>query len=233
MCRTKVLKIICILAATVVILNLAGVANAATTSDSTPYGPVAIGSAPGFVGSSLSKFDPLLGTLTKVTLTIESITSLNSLIWDNEGGIPTDVSLGIGASVTVEALGVLSASAMPLQTASAIGVAADNDGAPDFSGTDSFGITSGSASDIGDMSSTVSAVLSLFTGPGSFDAWFSSVAETFLTSSGGYGPAYPAPGETEGTITVTYDYEIPEPASVLLLGFGGLSIILRRKRNRK
>ncbi len=225
----KSIRIFCAAAAIAMMLSLAGATNATTVSYDTSYGPFDVGSAPGYIGSSLPQFDPILGTLTKVTLTLDSETSAGTIYWDNEAAIETDVTLGIGATVTAKALSVLTTTAVPMQTDSATGIAADNDGAPDFSGIDSFGITSGIGIDTSEDWSTNPTVLALFTGTGTFDIWMSSIVESYFTTSGGFGPSIPTPGMTEGTITISYNY-IPEPATIAILGFGGLRVLLKRRR---
>ena len=104
-------------------------ASATTISLADPFGPLAV------------------PTLTKVTLTLDASTSGGTIAWDNEALVQTDVILGIGAEVTTVGLAGITAVAVPLQTGSALGIAADNDDPFDFAGTDSFSVVGGSGSD--------------------------------------------------------------------------------------
>ena len=203
-------------------------ATASTISFLDTYGPTAV-PFPAAPLATLPLFDPSQGTLTKVTLTLDANTSAGSIAWDNEADIPTDVTLGIGAAVTAVGLAGVTAIAIPLQLGSALGVAADNDGAADFVGTDSFSVVGGTGSD-SDMDMLV-AGLAPYIGLGTFDVDVSSVVETFLSTTGGFGPIDPVPGVTEGTVTVTYEFTpVPEPSTLLLMtvGLAGFAWVRRR-----
>jgi hypothetical protein len=213
----------------VVILSLMTTANAALLIYSDTYGPTTVGSAAGWAGASLSKFDSSLGTLTMVTLTLDSDTNVGVIGWDNEAGSASSVTLGIGAQVTITALSMLVVNTVPLQTGSSL-VTADNDGAPDYAGTDAFWVISVLGSDSDSTSSTNAAVLALFTGAGTFDVWLSTSVSTLVSTTGGWGPSTTVAGQTDGTITVTYTHT-PEPATMVLLGLGSLFLI-RNKRKR-
>ena len=204
-------------------------ANATSISFADTYGPTGIPFAAAPL-ATLSQFDPALGTLTKVTLTLDASTSAGTIAWDNEAGIPSDVTLGIGAEVTAVGLAGITAIAVPLQTGSTT-VDADNDGAADFVGTDAFSVVGGSGLD-SDFDS-LTAGLAPYIGLGTFDVDVSSVVETFVSTTGGFGPIDPVPGVTEGTVTVTYEFNaIPEPTTALLLAFGlgGLAVRSRHTR---
>ena len=76
------------------VLAFAGVArcaNAATVSFFQNFGPTSIGSP--LFSVTLPKFNPALGTLTKVTLTLDGQTSGSTLEFDNEAGVGGTVGL--------------------------------------------------------------------------------------------------------------------------------------------
>lgn len=209
------------------LLGAAG-ADAATISFADTFGPAAV-PFPAAPLATLSLFDPALGTLTKVTLTLDANVSGGTISWDNEALVATDVTLGIGAEVTAVGLAGITAVAVPLQTGTGIGIDADNDGAADFIGTDAFSVVGGSGSD-SDFDELL-AGLGVYVGLGTFDVTVSSVVETFLSTTGGFGPIDPVPGMTDGTVTVTYEYTpVPEPGTVLLLASGLAALAAGRRR---
>jgi hypothetical protein len=213
----------------VVLTSAMATANAVPFTYSDTYGSITVGSAAGWAGVSLAKFDPSLGTLTKVTLTLDSNTSPSVIGWDNEAGIASDVTLGIGTKVTINAFSIQAVTTMPLQTGLA-SVTADNDGwPPDYGGSDAFLFIGGSGSNSNSNSSTDAGVLALFTGVGTFDVWLSSSISTLVSTTTGWGSSITVAGQTSGTISITYeDIPIPEPATVTLLGLSGVVLIMKR-----
>ena len=202
-----------------------GAAHAATISFDDAFGPEPV---PGEVTASLFKFDPALGTLTLVELSLDANTSAGSIAWDNEADIPTDVTLGIGAEVTATAPSALAAVAVPLQLGSALGIAADNDGAADFVGTDSFSVVGGIGNDTDSVSSGLAAVLLAYTATfagETFNTDIDSLVQNFLSTTGGFGPIQQTPGVFDGTVEVIYTYNpIPEPSSAALAALGLLGL---------
>ena len=178
--------------------------------------------------ANLPLFDPGLGTLTKVTLFIEATTSAGTIAWDNEALVESDITLGIGAEVTASAMSGLAAVAIPLQTGDGH-VDADNDGAADFIGTDAFAVVGGSGTDDDEDASSLPAVLTAYTGIGTFPVSVEGKIETFLSTSGGFGPIDPVPGSTEGTVKIIYEY-IPAPGATTLALIALAGAPRRRRR---
>jgi hypothetical protein len=207
-----------------------GSAAAATVSYSFSYGPESVPQSSHLVGT-LPLFNPALGTLTQVDLTLDASTDSGTIAWDNESGVATNITLGVGATVTVtSSVGGLAATAVPLQSGSATGIAADNDGAPDFLGADSFAVTGGSGFD-SDTDTITGGGVAPFYGVGTFTVDGDSVLATQVITSGGFGPTQHTLGETEGDVTVTYYYTpIPEPSTLSLLALGTVGLLGVRRR---
>ena len=181
---------------------------------------------------TLSMFDPALGTLTKVTLSLVANSFGGSAVFDNEAMVETDVTLGIGVRVSAVGLAGIELLARPIQTSSAFGIAADNDGEPDFIGSDSFEVFGvgppGSDSDM----AMLTTGLGVYIGLGTFDVDVSGFVSTSLsTTAGGFGPILSVGGSTDGTVTVTYEFTIiPLPPAVWLGTLGFVAVIVMRRK---
>ena len=208
-------------------------ASAAVISYNGSYGPVSVP----FTSTplvSLSQFDPILGTLTKVTLTLDAETTAGTISFDNEAGVPTTLTLGIGASVTASAPSALAVTAVPLQLGNG-SVTADDEGAADFIGADAFSVIGGSGNDSDSASITLAGLLVPYIGVGTFNVDVQSSLSTFLSTSGGFGPLDAIAGLTSGLVTVTYEYTaVPEASSMIMVGLAGLglgSAVYRKRRH--
>ncbi len=190
------------------------------------FGPEAAASPPHSV-ATLPKFNPAFGELLGVTLELDAGISGGKVFFDNEGAMGGSVTLGYGGTVEVSAMGITATAMLPLQLSDST-VSADIDGPWDFLGADASSFAAGAASDSASTMLNLKEDFLDFIGPGTFDAILSSRVRTHLETTGPYGPISTDPGVVEGSITVRYEYVIPEPTTALLLCLGGIVLIRRR-----
>lgn len=171
--------------------------------------------------------DPALGpTLISIVLQLDATALNGTIIWDNESEALTDVTLGIGATVTATGPDSFALVAIPLQTGQAYDVPADNDGyPPDYAGDDSFAVSTGTGSDSDSDNPTD---FTPYIGTGTFSVNIASSVKTNTETDGGDGMTQTTAGDYYGKVKVTYTY-VPEPATLSLLGAGAV-LLYRRKR---
>jgi len=203
-------------------------ANAATTVQmgTITNGPVPSASFPLTTPFTFNQFDPSVGTLTSVTLTIAAEASAD-VIGDNESGNDATFTASLNGSVSATIPAFINAVAVLSQSAGPVGVDADNDVAADFIGTDAndFG-TIASANSDSDFATTG---LTAFIGTGTI-AGLVSDNQTWGVSGGGDAVTLVTNSQSSTVWTVVYTYDaVPEP-STALLGLIGLLGLARRRR---
>ena len=193
-----------------------------TETYSANWGPDAIPSAPSLV--SLAQFDTSLGTLDSFSLELVANTDAGQITYTDTSGLPTDVEvLAVGATVTATAPSGVTLAAVPRQAGSD----------PDLAAYASYTVigNSGTASDtFGPDSNPLD--FGPYEGTGDFNVNISAVLYQQLFTSGGTGTLTSSSEETDGTVSVTYNFTpVPEPSAIALLGCG-LSVLpfLRRRR---
>jgi hypothetical protein len=172
--------------------------------------------------------DPGGMPLTKVTLRVAADSFGGSNTFDNEdhaGGAAT-VAIGTDVKVSGPLIGSpLIVHAVPVNTNSGF-VAGDNDGAPDFLGTDSIKITGTIASDLQSASRTAAFDIAPYEGAGwvTFDySTLTSTAGSFSTTGGGANFVDFGSISAEFTATITYEF-VPEPSCIVLALVGSMVV---------
>jgi hypothetical protein len=205
-----------------------------TDSYSQPFGVTPVGT-PSF-NVTLPKFDPALGTLLSVALTLDTTTAGGSLSFDNEAVVGGTVELEFKISITASAGAgpVLSVATTPIASGTS-SVTGDADALPDFGGGDAFSITGGGTNSAS-TSQTLPSFLTQFTGAGeTFLAVIANTINTKANTAGMFGPTLPNGGTFLGTVTVAYTYltPIPEAGTALWGACLASMVAFRRPRVRR
>ncbi|MFO0948715.1 MAG: choice-of-anchor E domain-containing protein [Planctomycetota bacterium] len=175
---------------------------------------------------SLPLFDPVLGTLSQVTLTLNANTSQGGITVDNEESVAIDlIGLGVGADVTATAPGGLIVNAVAVQSGTGFDIAADNDIFPDFAGADAFTVAGVTGTD-SDSDLLTGGAVATYIGVGTFDIDIEYTLSIFYaTTSAETSPYVYGPGIVSGTVTVAYEYTaVPEAGSLAMLGIAGFGV---------
>lgn len=235
---TRALAVACALVA---LLALASPSEAGVDSHSVSFGPWSLPQASQTF--YLPKFDPALGPLTQVEFILSGTAFAGTLKWDGEGGLPTDLTLGIGARMTATGPVSLNVQAVPLQQASTDISGPDDEPGfvypPNWSGPDYFEVTGGTGSDSATQTWTSAGDLAFFTqtAPGdTFSIEVEAMDEMSIQTTGGaWGYPLSEFGQVNGTATVRYHFEgvVPEPSSFGLLLMAACPAVLLRRRCRR
>jgi hypothetical protein len=219
-----------VIATSLAAIVLATAANAATVS----YDASTSNLAPDWATTlMLPKFDPALGTLTKVTLKLVGKVDGSVKAENTSASSPASATLKLGAEIMASVAGAaLSVKVEPFD--GAIVPLSVFDGTLDFGGTSGTSFTS-SAEEDGEVFTF--ANLGTFIGPGLVDIDVS--ADGTSSATGGSNMVFQFDSLAMGTTTITYTYDAPAPTPIplpatlpLLVGsLFGVALLRRRKAN--
>jgi hypothetical protein len=175
--------------------------------------------------AELQQFNPALGTLQQVTLTLDAALS-GSAAGENRNNTARTITLDLRATLALfspDALGVVLVQTTPLVSQSF--AAARYDGLQDYNGASGKSYGNLSASSSSQQSFNDGVTLAWFTGPGSVVLPFTAVGQSTGIGSGNMRSDFTA--FAGGTASVTYLYApaaslppVPEPATWALLVAG-------------
>jgi hypothetical protein len=197
---------------------------------------------------TLDKFDTSLGILNSVEITFSITIDSGSLVVDNDGTQPATGSLELGTNGSISSSDVnLNDGSLSTNWADFSNTTTDtfsigpndSDGTNDFDfdgGPDNYSFAGGpNTINGGSFISTNPTVQSTYEGSAgdTFDVDVLLNLVTDISSAGGVAGAF-TPVDASGSVTVTYNYTIPEPSTVAaLFGAVTLGLVMVRRYLRK
>ena len=185
--------------------------------------------AAGIGGSfNFPEFDPSLGVLLSVQLTVQGNSFGGSNGLHNFAANAGLANVSIGSKITVTGPSALVVLTDPNQTVNGAVTAYTGNSTFDFTGSDALYVSGTSSTDT--ESSTLLSSFAPYEGLGNVTFNFTSSVDT--SSNATVSPEITSSTATtyNFTPTVVYTYSVPEPGSLALLGLGSASTLLRRRR---
>ena len=189
----------------------------------------------------LPQFNPTYGTLQSVLVTITAHTLDGYYRIDNEGAGTGVATISYGASLTVVGPDDIMLIALPSVSSNKF-IFADNDGAPDYTGTDAFNLNSPTATATESASPPLTLDPYLGTGNATF-SFYSSVSQGIITGGGlnqGTLSIDSIPPSFYFVATISYTYEpaptppggnVPEPGTFsMALALAGIALVFRKRQ---
>lgn len=182
---------------------------------------------------NLTKFNPSLGTLNSINISLSSALSTDLSVTNNgasriTGSAYTDLQIFVDNPGTYDlfGLGGTNSPALTLNTPSFSFVLLGVTGYGTNSTTLSSGLVSTSSGDITD-----SSTLTLFTGTGSVGLPTFSYTQVGTLSHGNFSATQISKGGLEAVVTYDYTVPVPEPTTFAMIGAGlaGLGLVWRRR----
>ena len=177
---------------------------------------------------NVQKFDPTLGALNSVTISVAGSLS-QTLMFENfgsAGSITFSNSSGTtGCLYKVKYTGGSDLVTLDIVDAPTYSYTA-YDGVMDFGGTSGKTDVVGKMDSFFDIFTDLSTLID-FTGPGTIGLDATATGRSHY--QGGGNIAVGVSTRAGSDVTVTYDYTVPEPATMLLLGLGGLALIRKHR----
>jgi hypothetical protein len=175
---------------------------------------------------SIPLFNPGLGTLTSIDFYLEGYVE-GSAKFESLDAAPATITMNLAANINLQRPD-LSNLAVVLPLAATIDNVTAHDGVIDFGGTS--GKTYPMLSDLDSTTTSSPPPLSdlvLFTGIGNILLPVSAMGSSSGSGAGNLLQQFNT--SASAFVEVTYHYDVPEPATISLLGLGALALIRRRR----
>lgn len=194
-----------------------------------PYSSLSV---PGTLTLNFDKFDPALGILQQVILTLDvDPLQAGSASYTNSPNAQADAIVTLKIKGEIEAGTMMANSPLNASLMTAEKIASDTLAPGEMLQVVGDPVSGSNQDMLSDPPADLSEYIGIAGNPGSFSVALKTTAMFTITiDGGGFGQLNTTPGTSSGKVTVTYIY-IPEPASLAMLGLGSV-VLLRRRASR-
>lgn len=174
---------------------------------------------------TLPGFDPTLGTLTGVQLTLTA-TVLGDASFESLDASPAAVNVNLSSSVTATAPNALSVTTIPLANTNV--TVAGYDGTLDFGGAS--GRTFGDLTNTATNSNATTSGLASYIGAATIPVTVTAIGSSTASGPGNLASLFRTDANARVGVTYTYTAAVPEPTTMAGLAVASVALLRRRRR---